>query len=185
MQVKKERFVFKTAYRFMSKDDRPNQVNICRLFWRFILHLFILIPGAYGIFGIVVGSLYVAGFLFCHKPDFDVLADSYRRGRSCWISCEKWPTIGGHRIWPATVLAIIGISLHIAYKWQAYPGFLVAVDSFLNRYLGRSCYLYLPLISTLIIWLIYRAIRKTEFWFILTAYLRAKKDKLCFTVDAV
>ena len=92
MQLKKDSFVAKVAYcSFLnSRATAPEVDSLCRLFWKFLLGLFIFWPVSIALLAIVLAITCTQAFLFAEWFDKD--------GKQ--VPITWWPTIRGKRILP-------------------------------------------------------------------------------------
>lgn len=165
MQLNKNGFVYKVAYGMLTEISRPDRVNICGIFWRFIIMFFIGWPVNFLMFAAVWAWIFIWSFLF--KAAYVDLKgeDTY-----ALIYFKKWPKIRGHRIAPIWILLAAAVIVYFEKLFSLWS--LVITSSITHWILG---------IALLLVFIIYilLGVRKTETAQIFKAYLQAKKDKLC------
>lgn len=94
MKIKKEGFVYKTAY---GLDERPpkEKVSICILFWKFVFMFFLGWPFHFLLvwpLGLLVGR---------HPVSYNY---GFSNGEVKWAVFERWPAIGKFKIYPLYLL---------------------------------------------------------------------------------
>jgi MFS family permease len=92
MELSKKSFFCKVAYLVTEDDKIPAQTSLCKLSWRFVLNLFIVLP----IVCVVVALLWTCAFLFARRLTF-CEGDSKK---DLFTPYKRWPKVGGYRIWP-------------------------------------------------------------------------------------
>lgn len=189
MTIKKEGVLFKLIYgpewfRDWAASDidwfeAPEKTNVCCLFWRMILSIFLIYPliiffGSITcacvllVAAIVIPLFWLIGLLFCHWIYPDSNKDSNRLFK--YKKIENWPlTFQGHQVYPISIIALLTILTGLVWsfvKWWdvwlvgfASLGFLALIIYFLPSKFAK--------------------IRNSEFWQLIKAYWKAKKEKVC------
>lgn len=134
MKLKKDGWIAVIAY--CGESRVPEKTSLCKLFWRFIGMLFIVIP--IGVIGILLG--FVIGFLIGYRPISDegeILFEPYKR----WPSIKKFRILpiygiiiyGIFVIWPLIqpwLLFFVGAALLFSFLFTVVIGVLMALDWF-------------------------------------------------------
>lgn len=205
MVLKRDSLVFKIAYGVTDKKKVPDQTNICRLFWRcfslsvswFIVGIVLLALSLVAIpLALAVGTgvlllflLILAGGLifFGYRPDSsfrELLVDLLDDGIE-FIAIERWPKVRGRHLMPiwlylagalgyfSPTVARSGASLFTraaSAVWHTGEGAVVIV------LIGVT--IALSLLVGLLVWG-WRQFWGSDFGKLTSAYLKAKKEKLC------
>ena len=99
MELSKKDFVCRVAYLLKEDHKIPAQTSLCRLFWRFVLHLFIVAP----VFFTILGLMWAGGTLFAYRL---ACFDGDPNG-SAFVPYRRWPKVGPYRIWPVWLLLVV------------------------------------------------------------------------------
>lgn len=162
MEIKKNSFLWKIAYGFWNGDKETKTTNLCVFFWRVVAAFFIAIP-----------IISIIGFLFAHglsiKEDDGGVLTPYK----------KWFTIKRHRVYPITVLLILVVVLNIVRLGMYYGlKYLIYGIGALVGIVALAC-------AILLIMNGFRKFRESEILQLVKSYIRAKKEKVCPTINFV
>lgn len=169
--IKEGSFLFKVAYGATSKNNIPNQVNLCRFFWRCVLMFFIVWPICWTFvgFAILIGS--VIGILFGYRIDL-----RNHRATELFVPIKRWPTIMGKRWWPVAILEIL-LGIYFFYWFLSSvsnPVFMSALCQTVPFVTFAGVILAIILITVSVAWFGQSSVGK-----MIRAYIKAKKQKIC------
>jgi hypothetical protein len=155
--------LFRVAYWW--KEDLPDHVSVCARFWRTVISVVLVTPLGFFL-----------GFWFAKRPAI-FPADQALNSFPLWqrykvVGYDRWPRLGGSRIWPLPVL-LVGLLCYVFYQNPrlamaggilalgciiAYGVFSIAV-TFVRRFPGR--------------------VRQTELYELVDEFIGARKSKFC------
>lgn len=110
-------FIVKVAYYLANEGDIPTRTSLCALFWRFVAHLFILIPSAWAIYiaFVVVGS--VGGFAAGYRLKTE--AEMSTNKESNFTPIQRWPKVLGFRVTIVNLAILVGIVVALGLSVRA------------------------------------------------------------------
>ncbi len=170
MEINRNGLLYKIAYGYFK--NLPEQGNLCPFFWRTIFSFFIVWPIWMPI-RLVLGNI-LAFVLF-----------GYWLTPSACRPINWWPEIKGWRFSPCVILlwsmlvAILCVPVYfLLADW--IPNFLRYSANSFHTEGGQVFWCLVTFGMTLIvIGTICSAITKAEWWLVLKAYLKARKEKFC------
>lgn len=178
MQLRKDGFIYKVAYRYRGAETK--QTNVCRLFWAFTLSLLLVWPFIILIFiplqCILLLLCFVGGALFGVRPNV-LKGDA---DNLIFVAYTHWPKWHGRNVMPGLLVLAIGAGYGLFWV----SAFLYAARAVIWAVLMNhdTWFVVSAMLSTaLLVWLI-RALWKGGAFNLTKAYLKAKKDKVCPTV---
>lgn len=179
--------LYSVAYGYTKIQKRPNQTNLCRFFWRVLLSAILFWPLFFILDIIIRGFGSIIAFLF-----FGLRPTSWKE--TCFIDKEKftiypfkeiswwWRTSDGFYVMPAPIYLLVFFILAVvvllyegfvlAYHKAFHPGLVFIFSSPLNIiifFLVIAIALFLIIMETL----------RIEWWKLVKAYIKAKKEKVC------
>lgn len=175
MELSKKGWLHKIAYGwYLDENKIPERTNLCRFFWRVLLSSLFVWPFVV-IVGLVAFLFYFSiatpiGLSMGYKP---TLLSSETAGLftpASWRSVTK-------RVWQ-----IFGVALLIgAFSWLVWSFSLNAFRFFSRPTKGRTTTLFIfAVIALVVAWHVWR---RSEFFQLLKARVKAKKDKVCPIIE--
>ncbi|HEX8974569.1 MAG TPA: hypothetical protein VF817_03730 [Patescibacteria group bacterium] len=186
MKIKKEGFVYKVAYGLSG--GCPRKTNLCKLFWRFLLMFFIGWPivgiaycAIHFIFYIFFPAIgYTLGFWIAHRPP--VFKGDYK-GDSL-IPYDKWPTIKGWRVYPIYGVAVAFILFNPKDTMMVGRSTIVGIAK--HTVFSGFFWSWVAGVAVFVILLcMTKAVKKSETYKMFVEFAKAKKQKICPTVEIV
>lgn len=164
MTISRKGFVYRVAYPRWWSNHQPETISLCKLFWRFLMILFVAFPI------MVVVNVFMAVMMFFiayRVPNFfteysDFTHRAYR----------NWPTIRGHRVWPISLVPV-GLLIWGILKDPADMEFLGIVIVGIAAIVAVACGIIFFFMEGI------PAIRKSEMGQLVREYFKAKKQKIC------
>ena len=169
--------MFRIAYAATPRREWPQQVNLCRFFWKLI-----------GM-GIGVVTIWITCFvLICIVDVLAFLLCGYRvnlgPGPILFVPIKRWPNFQGKHIFPIAVLGIfVGIPVLLCVIGYTAWLLILCMDAEIGfLFMGKvTAILVVLLLATAGI----RKLIKSEFGHLAKEYLKAKKAHVCpiITID--
>ena len=171
MHIKRNGIVMRIAY-LGSIIPENGQVNICPLFWRFLINSILIIPG-----------FALSTIFFGARPNIfpDQKDNKWPNGQSClFVPYKHWPIrFGGVNIGLGVVI-LLTIFLVLS---ASFLRLLFALGVMTHQSLSVfGVYFVIGAIVFLSLTLLYRC-RNSEVVLIIREFLSAKKKKMCFFVE--
>ena len=163
MEIRRSGLLYKVAYGYRKQ---PCSTNVCRLFWS-VLGGMLVWPVLMCMVAILYFVSYFIGFLGGCCPDFGSDTRVWRRYR--WL-----PSIAGFFIRPIYII-VLGILL---FGVIAEPEFLYLLGA-----LAGAMFVFMVVLR--FCGYASRMFKKNEFLALVREYIRARREKICLTVDVV
>lgn len=110
MKIRENDFLWKLVYFWREHPPKSKiQINILRFFLDFILGSLLLWLLLGIIYCLVVISTTIGTFLVARR----FLTEKNEEGKFI-VRCKRWPKIGGYRVYPIVILAVIAV-IYFAY----------------------------------------------------------------------
>lgn len=171
-KLKRDGFVIKVAYYLNEEYEIPARTNLCWLFWRFVLHLFIILP----IFFIVACLfLAVASIFGIFLGDRITICEGDDSKNHIMTEIKNWPfKIRGHRILPIyIVLVVLGL----------YLVWLVSLATWVTVLVEVAAGVALACAALAVIFVLIKKGMRTQTMALFTAWLKAKKQRVCPIIE--
>lgn len=182
MYLQRGGFIDRVAYGYRGAD-KPAQTNLCKLFWRFLLSLFIVwpshilvvLPLAYTIEGLC----FVFAFPFAMRPR---VFKQDGKG-SAFVPIQHWPKRDGQNFKPIWPMLAIAAGVGLWFAGVALYSVRLAILAFLTNHVTWTV-ANAMVFTVLLVWLI-RGLSKSGTFAFVAAYVSAKKQRVCPTVTFV
>ncbi|TAK97129.1 hypothetical protein EPO05_00055 [Patescibacteria group bacterium] len=170
MEINRNGLLYKIAYGYFKNP--PEQGNLCPFFWRTVFSFFIVWPIWMPI-RLTVGNI-LAFVLFGYW-----LSPSACHAISWWPEIRGWRFNLGLLLLCSIPVTMIGVVIF----WLITDWIPSAFNSTIRFFISDEGRILLSVVATAaaIIFIIVKcsAIRKAEWWLVLKAYLKARKEKFC------
>lgn len=179
MKIRENGFVWKIAFNWHSKQPR-RKVSVCKVFWHFILGLFILWPLILLFLIIMLCIVNTFGFFMTHRANFPKT-----KGTDVTIPYKHWPTVLGHRVYPIAIIIPAGIIYFIYATWGRW---IQLFKDVLRPIVDKGGTIFLVISGIVLLVLVIIGLRKfwhSEVGLLFREYSSAFHRKVCPYVDII
>ncbi|HEY4511691.1 MAG TPA: hypothetical protein VJH55_02520 [Candidatus Paceibacterota bacterium] len=168
MELDKSSWIFKVAYGLDEKYDRPQQVSLCLLFWRFWTHLLFWWPIGIVVMTTLIVATSTVGFFFGYRP-------STAKGEDFYVQYPL-PRVFGLRLWPISLITLIATAYYL-------PGITMRTVEWVSsapKNINLSTFWWITgfLLCSFLTRMVWKFLG-TETWKMCKEYVKAKKQKVC------